>query len=130
MAASQVAFAWFVQQATLAVAVVGSVMGLVRPVLCSPVNREIKLMMSSAIIVRVIPNAFLSALCLLRAGCCVFAKILLIVVSLSVVGTEILLIVASSSVFGTEFLLIVASSSVSVTVVGGSMMGAVVCMRC
>ncbi len=98
--ASHVVFA--VQHATLAMAAVGLMMGLVRS---SPVNREIKLMTRNVMIVVVIPHALPSAPI-----------------------TEFLLIIDSYSVVGTEYLLIVTFSSVSVTVAGGLMMGAVVCI--
>ena len=74
---------------------------------------KIKLMTSSAIVARSRPKALLSALVLLCNCCCVVVKLLLIVVLLSIGN-----------------LMIVASLSVSVTIVGGLMMGAVVCWWC
>ena len=123
---SQVAFAWFGQHATLAVAIVGLVMGLVGPVLGSPVKRKIKLMTSSAMVARSRPKELLSTLVLLCGCCCVVVDLLLIVVFLSIgiLMIELFLIVV---LFSIGNLMIVASLSVSVTIVGGSMMGAVLC---
>ena len=83
---SQVAFAWFGQQATLAVAVVGSVLGLVEPVRGLPVKSKIKLKTSVAMVARSKPKILPIALLLLCVFCCVILKLLLIVAFVSVSG--------------------------------------------
>ena len=119
MAASPVAFAWFVQQATKAVAVVGSVIGLVGPVPGSPVKRKIILKTSVTMVAIIVPNMLPNALLLLCVCCCVLFKLLLIVVLLSVsvpVPVVCLLIVAFMPMSGAV------TVSVGEVFVGGSSM--------